>query len=92
MIKVHKEPDDEPPFERCCFCRKPTPFWTQLENRTPGQQVACCEACASRAHVQDVPTKAVWCRRERIAESPRVVDPPLGPPRSDEIGNNDFHR
>ena len=89
MIKVEQEPDAEPPFEPCCFCRKPTPFWTCLEGRNEGQQVACCKSCALYAHVQDVPTKAVWCRRERIVDGGSPLRPVMAP-RPDEIGNGDF--
>lgn len=72
MITLRKESEDPKDirpweYENCCFCRKRTPFWTTLSDRTPGQQVACCESCAKRAHTQDVPIKEDWCRRERIA-------------------------
>lgn len=67
MIPIEKEPDIGPPLEACCFCRKRTKFWTMLASRTPGQQVACCEACAKEAKPEDVPAKSVWTRRERIA-------------------------
>jgi hypothetical protein len=53
--------------ERCCFCREPTRRWTNLPERKPGEQVACCESCAKEAKTEDVPAKEVWCRRERIA-------------------------
>jgi len=79
MIPVQLEPHAEPPYERCCFCRTPTPIWTDLPNRTPGEQVACCDRCAKRAHPQDVPTKAVWCRRERIATPDRQGTRPPTP-------------
>lgn len=67
MIEVQQEKPQPSYFEleNCCFCRKPTPFWY-----TPND-VACCPACAEFADAQDVPTKAVWLRRERIAEGMR---------------------
>ena len=57
-------------MERCCFCRKATPFWTSIEDRAPGDQVACCDGCASRGFPSDVPSKRVWMRRERISIAP----------------------
>ena len=66
-VEVRKEPKCEYPCERCCFCREPTPFWT-IKNgvETTGEDVACCPRCAARALPEDVPTKKVWFRRERI--------------------------
>jgi predicted amidophosphoribosyltransferase len=74
-IKIHKEPATVSRFEleNCCFCRRPTPFWTE------GGQVACCERCAARGYPEDLPTKEEWIRRERIADhsySARPVPPP----------------
>lgn len=59
-VKVHKEGESCWPLELCCFCRTQTKFWTKTD-------VACCEKCAARADEGDVPSKAVWFRRERIA-------------------------
>ena len=56
------------PHERCCFCRTPTVEWTLLEDRTPGQQVACCGACARLHAPFEVPTKGEWCDAEDRAE------------------------
>jgi hypothetical protein len=53
------------PIERCCFCRTPTRWWTKLPDRTPGQQVACCQGCADSQAPADVPTKDQWCDREQ---------------------------
>ncbi len=53
-------------LELCCICREPTPFWTNLSDRKPGQQVACCEKCAKLANPEHIPSKEVWCARERI--------------------------
>lgn len=77
MIKIKKQDDPEPPFELCCFCRNPTMYWTQLSDRTPGQQVACCPECSSLHLSKDVPTKREWCDKERrlrklIEEFPSV--------------------
>lgn len=68
MIPVKPEPDPEPPYERCCFCRCRTTFWTELKNRTPGQQVACCEDCAKTHSQRQVPSKKKWFERERAIE------------------------
>jgi hypothetical protein len=68
-IEVKLEKDDLPlGVERCCFCRKITPYWYKPAD------VACCQSCAKRADDRDVPDKKTWCRRERIAES-RLGDP-----------------
>lgn len=71
-IPIHREDPEDPPVERCCFCRNVTPFWTSLSDRKGGQQVACCEHCAGRGDPVDVPTKDQWCRRERIAHRPTI--------------------
>ncbi len=65
-IPTKREPVGEgPPFEACCFCDRRTPFWTELADRTPGQQVACCEPCAEKHEPSEVPTKAAWCADQR---------------------------
>jgi hypothetical protein len=63
VIEVHHEEgvEDLQSVERCCFCRNSTRFWYKPKD------VACCRECALRAEPEDVPTKKVWCRRERIA-------------------------
>lgn len=78
MIKIEREDESLFPHgsEKCCICRKVTPFWTKLEGRTPGQQVAICEKCAEHSEPEDIPTKTVWVRRERIAE----YNPPFSRP------------
>jgi len=55
-------------MERCCFCRKRTPFWTALADRTPGEQVACCETCAAAKSPAQVPTKKDWFDKEARLE------------------------
>lgn len=50
--------------ERCCFCRKPTDWWTAIKSRKPGEQVACCPKCAPVYRVKDVPSKRHWCETE----------------------------
>lgn len=64
-IPLLREPAGMGGLERCCFCRKPTPMWTALKERTPGEQVACCEACAETQAPEEVPSKRVWCGIER---------------------------
>lgn len=68
-VPIHKL-NETPPYERCCFCRSATDFWTLLLNRKPGEQVAICQHCANRANPEEVPSKSVWIRRERIAGHP----------------------
>lgn len=53
--------------EACCFCRVPSLTWTALPERTGGEQVACCAACAAHATPEQVPSKLVWIERETIA-------------------------
>lgn len=74
MIPTQREPGEWRRWEseRCCFCRKPTPFWTALEDRTPGQQVACCETCSGLHEPSEVPSKAEWCDSERV-KTPRTI-------------------
>ena len=65
-IPIEKEEFPEQPFERCCFCRRPTPWWTNLSDREPGQQVACCPQCAkTRRQPESVPEKREWVESER---------------------------
>lgn len=66
-IPLTRDPDG-PPYERCCFCRARTAYWTDLPDRDPGKQVACCPKCAKKATPKDVPSKKTWWRREVIAE------------------------
>lgn len=51
--------------ERCCFCRAPTPHWTAIPERTPGEQVACCPECGETRSPEEVPSKTEWCASER---------------------------
>jgi hypothetical protein len=55
MIRVKRQPEP-PPYENCCFCFTPTPFWY-----TP-KDVACCPACAATHQPKDVPDKETWVR------------------------------
>lgn len=92
-VPVATEPKNSPTstmdMERCCFCRAKTAFWTELPERKPGDQVACCEACAKQAWPLDVPSKRVWMRRENIAVPTTFGDRAMGrgvrPPHDDEI-------
>lgn len=62
-VPVEHEPNDFPIAhiqEACCFCRKPTRYWTALADRKPGQQVACCQSCAAAHKPSEVPTKDAW--------------------------------
>jgi hypothetical protein len=84
VITVEHEPPDLAELhiqERCCFCREFTRYWVV------NMDVACCQRCARYADPTDVPSKEVWCRRERIATAedrpsgctgPAVPKPPLG--------------
>jgi len=54
--------DFGPPYERCCFCRQGTPYWSVK------QDVACCTGCAETHHEYEVPTKEEWWNKERHFE------------------------
>lgn len=62
------------PAENCCFCRNATHWWTSLRDRTPGQQVACCQACAKSRAASEVPSKTAWCDAEKTTEGRRRAD------------------
>lgn len=81
MITITREDHDDPPIERCCFCRAVTGYWTALADRRPCDQVACCVQCSRYATPADVPTKWAWCQRERIA-SPDMRASLSAPPPS----------
>ena len=60
-IPVENEKDPESWLrESCCFCWQPTPWWTSIASRSPGEQVACCPGCAKTYRVKDVPSKRYW--------------------------------
>lgn len=79
MIRLEKEPvDPGPPYEACCFCRAPTAYWTKIAARQPGEQVACCQACARTHKVPEVPTKEAWFEKEeRLSEPVRPRPRPM---------------
>jgi len=56
--------------ERCCMCRARTPMWTDIPERTDGQQVALCESCAAKTSPSAVPSKDEWFAREISLERP----------------------
>lgn len=60
MIVVEREPDAELPFEPCCVCSTPTPYWTVGRK---GGDVALCPTCGETANDSDIPTKAEWFQR-----------------------------
>lgn len=93
MIPIHREESAKcMPIERCCFCRDTTHFWTSLEDRAPGQQVACCHLCAIRANPEDVPSKQVWLRLERIAHRPTIGELARGEDRlASGVSGNSSH-
>lgn len=51
---------DERVRERCCFCWEPTTWWTDIMQRRPEQQVACCVECSEKYRQLDVPSKKYW--------------------------------
>ncbi len=65
-IPVTVQPDPDPPFERCCFCRVRSPTWFAEKD------VAVCVSCAETHDPSEVPTKAEWCaKEERMSPRPR---------------------
>ena len=56
MIKVVKESPDlgGPPYEKCCICRQPAPYWYAPKD------VAVCKKCADKVEDSDVPSKEEW--------------------------------
>lgn len=71
MVEIEEEPEDmnlRGPdrllCERCCFCRRPTRFWTLP---VTSASVACCPPCAKVAEPKDLPKKRDWFKREIIA-------------------------
>lgn len=60
MIKLTREPEGfGPPMERCCFCRRVTPFWYEPKD------VPVCEDCSKNHSPKDVPSKEDWCAKEQ---------------------------
>lgn len=72
------EPIDMGVAEACCFCHALTRFWTDLPDRTPGQQVACCPDCAGIFDADVVPSKNEWMDywRERNHAADRMMVAP----------------
>lgn len=60
----HEGRNAGPPYERCCFCRIPTPYW--YDTKDIEYDVAICLHCSSRHRVSDIPTKEEWCEKERL--------------------------
>lgn len=56
MVKTKREPDSMggPPYEKCCGCGVPTPFW-YVEKDVP-----LCEKCSELMDHEAVPTKEEW--------------------------------
>lgn len=58
MIKLTRDRIG-PPYERCCLCRKPTPWWYAPND------VAVCKTCGATRTVSDLPTKEEWFAAEQ---------------------------
>lgn len=55
MVKVEREPVDFlPPYEDCCKCNQPTPYWYTSKD------VALCPECAEKYDDKDIPHKSEW--------------------------------
>jgi len=46
--------------EDCVACGHPTPYWTDIRTRKPGDQVPCCPGCGARLSATAMPSKALW--------------------------------
>jgi hypothetical protein len=63
-IRVVRESEElGGPFERCCFCHTPTPFWYEPND------VPVCERCAKSKKLSEIPTKEEWIKQEEKYES-----------------------
>ena len=63
-IKIIREPEElGGPFEKCCFCRTPTPFWHSTKD------VPVCSRCSKSKKEFEVPTKEEWIKQEEKYES-----------------------
>lgn len=69
-VPIKPEPNPKPPYEHCFSCRTPTKFWTDLPDRTPGEQVACCPGCACDLKPNEVITKKAWFERDLLNRRP----------------------
>lgn len=57
-IVIEQEPDGAgPPYERCCFCWKPTKWWH------PSKDVAVCPPCSETHSASQIPPKKDWCNQ-----------------------------
>ena len=58
-VEVKKEPEDMggPPYEHCCICDQPTPYWYEPND------VALCTKCAEFITKQKIPTKKEWLNK-----------------------------
>lgn len=55
MIEIKREDHGlGPPYENCCFCFRPTPYWNEVRD------VPVCESCAPKHEQSQVPTKQDW--------------------------------
>ena len=68
MLQLTLAPDGVA-VERCCFCREKTRW------RFAPKDVAVCMQCADVAMIKDVPSKADWLRREKIASQKERIFP-----------------
>jgi hypothetical protein len=69
---IKPEVHAQAPFENCRICQRATHYWTDIPDRTPGEQVALCVDCAYATFPSDIPTKSDWCAAER-ARHPRYT-------------------
>lgn len=57
MLTVERESDKmPPPYERCCICGTPTPYWYLPKD------VALCQECAKITVYENIPEKDQWLK------------------------------
>lgn len=54
-----------PPYEHCCICDQPTPYWYKKGTRNITMNVALCPNCAKITKANQLPTKKEWCAKEQ---------------------------
>lgn len=72
-ILIKKDPDCETEhcYEACCFCSKPTSWWTLRAGKEVGaDDVACCKKCAYTHRLSELPSKKEWFAAQQV-KSPR---------------------
>ena len=68
-IIIKQNPDclTEHCYEPCCFCRKPTSWWTLRDGKEVGaNDVACCKKCSYTRRLSELPSKKEWFASQQV--------------------------